>query len=224
MRNTKGYIHSFQSLGTVDGPGVRAVVFFQGCPLRCSCCHNPDTWEIGQGRLTSAGELYDKTNRLRAYFGRDGGITLSGGEPLLQGELALALLSLCKEGGVHRVLDTSGCIIDEYTDGILDLCDMVLLDYKYTNPADYLRHTGMEQSRADEFLDLLEKKGIPTVIRHVVIPTVNDNPESLARIHALKDSYSCIQGVELLPFRKLCIEKYRRLGIPFPFEHIPEKL
>ena len=234
MRNTKGYIHSFQSLGTVDGPGVRAVVFFQGCPLRCSCCHNPDTWEVGQGKLMTAGELYDKADRLRAYFGKEGGITLSGGEPLLQGELALSLLGLCREGGIHRVLDTSGCIIDDFTEDILDLTDMVLLDYKYTNPADYLRHTGMEQSRADEFLSegeghaqgilsLLERKRIPTVIRHVVIPTVNDDPESLAKIHALKDSFSCVCGVELLPFRKLCVEKYRRLGIPFPFEHIPEK-
>ena len=172
----------------------------------------------------SAGELYDKTDRLRAYFGKNGGITLSGGEPLLQGELARSLLGLCREGGIHRVLDTSGCIIDEFTEDILDLCDMVLLDYKYTSPEDYLRYTGMEQSRADEFLALLEKKKITTVIRHVVIPTVNDNPDSLAKIHALKDRYSCVCGIELLPFRKLCIEKYRRLGIPFPFEHIPEKL
>lgn len=218
----RGRIHSFQSLGTVDGPGVRSVVFFQGCPLRCHCCHNPDTWDMGGGKEVSAGGIFDKIRRYTSYYGKEGGVTLSGGEVLMQADFAIALLTLCRSAGIHCALDTSGCVITDKIRELVSLCDLVLMDYKYTNPVDYKRYTGMEQSGADAFLELLEELGIATVIRHVVIPTVNDDPESIAKIKALRDKYSCVTGIEFLPFRKLCVEKYRQMGISFPFEHVPE--
>ena len=218
----QGRIHSFQSLGTVDGPGVRAVVFMQGCPLRCACCHNPDTWDLGGGKLVSAEEIFRKIQRLRAYFGKDGGVTVSGGEPLLQTDFVSELFSLCRADGISCALDTSGCVYNESVEHLLSLTDLVLLDYKYTNDTDYKKYTGMSMQSAEDFLARLDALGKRVWIRQVIIPTLNDSEESVRRIYALSERYSCIEKTELLPFRKLCVEKYRALGIDFPLENIPE--
>ena len=218
----KGRIHSFQSLGTVDGPGVRAVVFMQGCPLRCVCCHNPDTWDYEGGRLADVDEIYDKIIRLRAYFGKDGGVTVSGGEPLMQPEFVTELFSRLHGAGISCALDTSGCFYDEKIDRLLDFCDIVLLDYKYTNNKDYVEKCGCELYDVELFLSKLEEKKKRVWIRHVVIPTLNDNVESLQRLYALKDRFSCIEKFELLPFRKLCSEKYHEMGIEFPLYDVRE--
>lgn len=217
-----GRIHSFQSLGTVDGPGVRAVVFMQGCPLRCACCHNPDTWDVGGGRTVSAEEMFRKIQRLRSYFGKDGGLTVSGGEPLLQADFVAELFRLCREDGISCALDTSGCIYDERVEKLLSLTDLVLLDYKYTNESDYEKYAGMKMKDAEAFLRRLSQMNKPTWIRQVIIPEVNDSEESVAALYALEKKYPCIQKTELLPFRKLCIEKYRALGVAFPLEDTPE--
>ncbi|MBR2850447.1 MAG: pyruvate formate lyase-activating protein [Clostridia bacterium] len=218
----QGRIHSFQSLGTVDGPGVRAVVFMQGCPLRCACCHNPDTWDFGGGKLVSAEEIFRKIQRLRAYFGKDGGVTVSGGEPLLQADFVAELFSLCRADGISCALDTSGCVYNESVERLLSLTDLVLLDYKYTNDTDYKKYTGMSMQSAEDFLARLDALGKRVWIRQVIIPTLNDSEESVRRLYALSERYSCIEKTELLPFRKLCVEKYRALGIDFPLENIPE--
>ena len=218
----QGRIHSFQSLGTVDGPGVRAVVFMQGCPLRCACCHNPDTWDIGGGKIVSAEEIFRKIQRLRAYFGKDGGVTVSGGEPLLQADFVAELFSLCRADGISCALDTSGCVYNESVERLLSLTDLVLLDYKYTNDTDYKKYTGMSMQSAEDFLERLDALGKRVWIRQVIIPTLNDSEESVRRLYALSERYSCIEKTELLPFRKLCVEKYRALGIDFPLENIPE--
>ena len=218
----QGRIHSFQSLGTVDGPGVRAVVFMQGCPLRCACCHNPDTWDLGGGKIVSAEEIFRKIQRLRAYFGKDGGVTVSGGEPLLQADFVAELFSLCRADGISCALDTSGCVYNESVERLLSLTDLVLLDYKYTNDTDYKKYTGMSMQTAEDFLARLDALGKRVWIRQVIIPTLNDIEESVRRLYALSERYSCIEKTELLPFRKLCIEKYRALGIDFPLENIPE--
>lgn len=217
-----GYIHSFQSLGTADGPGVRAVVFMQGCPLRCACCHNPDTWETSVGEKVSAEEIFKKVCRYKAYFSKKGGITVSGGEPLLQQSFVTSLFELCKSEGIHTALDTSGCILNKETERLLELCDLVLLDYKYTNENDYLKYTGMSLKQVDLFLDFLEGLKKPTVIRQVIIPKINDNKDSISRLFSLAEDHCCIEKIEMLPFRKLCVEKYRALGIPFRFENIEE--
>ena len=133
-------VHSIQSLGTVDGPGVRFVVFLQGCHLRCKCCHNPDTWDMNTGKEMSPSELFEKVKRYKEYFGTDGGITLSGGEPLLQSKDAYELLALCKEEGINTCVDSSGAVMNEDVKKLLSVTDRVLLDIKYTNDAQYLEN------------------------------------------------------------------------------------
>ena len=137
MSDVKGRIHSIQSLGTVDGPGVRFVVFLKGCNLRCKCCHNPDTWELSGSTEYSANEIVDKAKHYKEYFGKDGGITLSGGEPLLQSEFACEVFTLAKKEGINTCLDTSGSVINDTTEALLDVTDRILLDIKYTNEEQY---------------------------------------------------------------------------------------
>lgn len=222
MKGLSCRISSFQSLGTVDGPGVRAVVFMQGCPLRCHCCHNPETWEAGGGEEITADRLLHKILRCKSYFGKNGGVTFSGGEPLLQSEFLADFLPRLKSEGIHVAIDTSGCVLNESVKQVISLSDLVLLDYKYTNAEDYLKYTGMDIKNADEFLRYLNSVGKPTWIRQVIIPGINDNGDSLKKLAELKIEYSCIEKTELLPFRKLCIEKYNNLNMEFPFKDIRE--
>lgn len=217
-----GHIHSFQSLGTVDGPGVRCVIFLQGCPLRCACCHNPDTWDPHGGTVASSEELVRKVMRFRSYFGTTGGVTVSGGEPLLQASFVTELFDQLKQNGIHTALDTSGCLLNVSVQRLLDVTDLVLLDYKYANPEDYFRYTGQHQSSVECFLHELERRQLATWIRRVIIPTVNDDETSQRQLDALPLRFDCIKRVERLPFRKICITKYEAMGIPFPFADKPE--
>ena len=137
-----GTVHSIQSLGTVDGPGVRFVVFLKGCNLRCGCCHNPDTWEMNGGKTYTASEIVDMALRYKEYFGRDGGITVSGGEPLLQAEFVREIFSLCHSEGINTCLDTSGSILVDPVRELLSVTDRILLDIKYTNDEQYKKHVG----------------------------------------------------------------------------------
>ncbi len=217
-----GRISSFQSLGTVDGPGVRAVVFLQGCPLRCHCCHNPETWKIDGGSEISEDELLNKILRCEKYFGSKGGVTFSGGEPLLQAGFLLSFIPRLKEKGINVAIDTSGCVLNEKTKQVIRLCDLILLDCKYTNNEDYLKYTGMSYDAFMSFLNFLQSINKPTWLRQVIIPDINDNPDSVKKLSKIKEQFNCIEKVELLPFRKLCIEKYKSENIVFPFENIRE--
>lgn len=216
-----GRIHSFQSLGTVDGPGVRCVVFMQGCPLRCVCCHNPDTWDLSGGEVVEADELVKKIVRFKSYI-KNGGVTVSGGEPLMQAEFVTELFRKLKTLGIHTALDTSGCVWNGSIDELLKYTDLVLLDYKYADADSYLKYTKCRQSSVDTFLEKLEKRNIPTWIRRVIIPNLNDDEASMLQLKSLAEKYSCIEKTELLPFRKLCMEKYNSMGIPFPLADTPE--
>lgn len=218
----KGYIHSFQSLGTVDGPGVRFVAFLQGCPLRCKCCHNPDTWEFGNGTEYTAEEIVKRALRYKEYYGDKGGITLSGGEPLMQPLFAAEIFRLSKESGLNTCLDTSGCILNDDVKVLLNYTDRILLDIKYTNDADYRENVGCTLQSVLEFLNEAENRKIPVVLRQVIIPTLNDNEENIKLLKAIADGFSCVCKIELLPFRKICEVKYRNMGIRFPFAHIDE--
>ena len=213
-----GHIHSFQSLGTVDGPGVRFVVFLQGCPLRCGCCHNPDTWELQTGKVFSSEQVLEKILRCRDYFGKEGGVTLSGGEPLLQAAFVRELFSLCKEAGIHTCLDTSGCIWNQDVEALLKVTDLVLLDIKYTNEEDYRRYVGCSMEQPLLFLAELNKRHIPTTLRQVIIPPLNDEEDNILRLKQLALAHPCVNKIELLPFRKICENKYEAMGIPFPFD------
>ena len=217
-----GRVHSIQSLGTLDGPGVRFVVFLQGCPLRCKCCHNPDTWDIDGGSVYEAEELVRRALRYKEYFGSEGGVTLSGGEPLLQAEFATEFFRLCKNAGLNTCLDTSGCILTPQTEALLDLTDRVLLDIKYTADEDYREKVGCSIKSPISFLERLNEKGIPVTLRQVIIPTVNDHEEQILRLKEIARRHPVIDKVELLPFRKICQVKYDSMGIPFPFGHLPE--
>lgn len=215
-------VHSIQSLGTVDGPGVRFVVFLQGCHLRCKCCHNPDTWDIKIGKETSVNEIFDKLKRYKEYFGKDGGITLSGGEPLLQAKDAYELFSLCKKEGINTCLDTSGSVMNDDVKKLLTVTDRVLLDIKYTNDEDYRKNVCCSIKPVLEFLEYLDKNSIRTTFRQVIIPTLNDTEENITILKEIRDRRSCVDSVELLAFHKMCETKYQNLGIDFPLSDIPE--
>ena len=215
-------LHSIQSLGTLDGPGVRFVVFVQGCPLRCKCCHNPDTWDLHGGQELAVEELARRAARYKEYFGAQGGITVSGGEPLLQAKAVYKLFCLCREQGIHTCLDTSGCVMDEDVKKLLSVTDRVLLDVKYANDADYRAHVGCSLYPVLGFLGFLNERKIPTTLRQVIIPTLNDSEENIATLKAVRDEHPCVDKVELLAFRKLCRTKYEALNIPFPLEDVPE--
>ena len=217
----KGYIHSLQSLGTVDGPGVRAVIFSTGCPLRCKYCHNPDTWNIQDGTLTEDDEIVEKVLRLYPYI-KKGGVTFSGGEPCVQAEFFTSVARKLKESGLHIALDTSGEVLNDNVRELLTLCDLVLLDIKATSEDGYRDLTGGSLDRTLAFLDLLQEMGKPVWIRNVVVPGINDDEGDIVALRSLLERYTCIEKVELLPFRKLCVEKYRSLKIPFPLEDTPE--
>ena len=222
MSEIKGRVHSIQSLGTVDGPGVRFVVFLQGCPLRCGCCHNPDTWELTGGTEYTAREIVDRALRCKEYFGNEGGITVSGGEPLLQADFVKEVFSLCREAGINTCLDTSGAVWNDSVKSLLDVTDRVLLDIKYTNDEQYRKHVGCSLEKPLSFLRQLDLAAIPVTLRQVIIPTLNDNEESVSRLTTLAKEHRCVDKIELLPFRKLCQVKYDKMGISFPFAHLPE--
>lgn len=219
---SRGYIHSFQSLGTVDGPGVRFVAFFQGCNLRCKCCHNPDTWsKKGQAKLYTAAEVVNRAQRYREYFKQNGGITLSGGEPLMQAEFAKDIFALCKEQGINTCLDTSGSIINEEVLSLLNVTDRVLLDIKYTSDTLYRENVGCPMDIPLEFLRILNEKKIPVTLRQVIIPTINDSEENIKKLYDIAKNNKCVDKIELLPFRKICQTKYDEMKIPFPFSELP---
>lgn len=218
----KGKVHSIQSLGTVDGPGVRFVVFMQGCPLRCKCCHNPDTWDFEGGTIYSPEEIVEKATHYREYFGSNGGITISGGEPLCQSEFVTEVFRLCHKEGINTCLDTSGVILNSQVKELLKETDRVLLDFKYTDDILYKENVGCELSDVRDFLEYLSKENIKTTIRQVIIPTVNDDEDNIIKLKSIVRNFKNIDKIELLPFRKICQTKYDNMGFKFPFGHLPE--
>lgn len=217
----KGRVHSIQSLGAVDGPGIRCVVFLQGCPLRCVYCHNPDTWKPSGGREMEAEEVVKKVLRFRPYFGSSGGVTLTGGEPLLQADFSSELLARLRAEGIHTALDTSGIGELSGIEAVLDHTDLVLADLKFSTEEEYRRNCGGSIQSVQSFLRRTEERNIPLWIRHVVVPGLTDGRKSLEKIAQMARSYSNLQKIEWLPFHTMCLEKYRKLGIPFPLEHTP---
>ncbi len=219
---SEGLIHSFQSLGTVDGPGVRFVAFLQGCHLRCKCCHNPDTWDMKGGKRFTPDEIVKKALRFQDYFGKEGGITLSGGEPLLQPDFVYELFSLCQQAGLNTCLDTSGSILNDKIKAILSLTDRVLLDIKYTDDASYRENVGCSIETPLAFLSYLNEKKIPTTLRQVTIPGLSDGKENILALKAIAAAHPCVDKVELLPFRKICQTKYDSMNLTFPLASTPE--
>lgn len=214
-----GRVHSFQSLGAVDGPGLRYVVFLQGCPLKCPYCHNPDTWAADAGRVIDADAVTEKITRARAYLD---GVTISGGEPLMQAPFTLELLKALKRESFHTALDTSGCVMPENLNALVEATDIFLLDLKMNDDESYLRHIGIPLGAPMAFLNAIDKLGAEVWIRQVIVPGIHDRPGEMKKLAALLHPYKCIKKVELLPFKKLCEQKYARMSIAFPFADMPE--
>lgn len=221
-RSPLGRVHSIQSMGTVDGPGIRFVVFLKGCHLRCGCCHNPDTWEGTGGTLYAPDDLAERALRYKAYFGERGGVTVSGGEPLLQAAFTKAFFAACHARGLHTCLDTSGSLLDDSVKSLLEETDRILLDIKYTTERDYRDYVGCGMDTPLAFLALADERGIPVTLRQVIIPTLNDTEENARALREIATAHACVDSVELLPFRKICTVKYENMGIPFRFGHLPE--
>jgi pyruvate formate lyase activating enzyme len=209
-------------MGTLDGPGVRFVVFTQGCNLRCGCCHNPDTWERRGGTQYDADELAERATRYREYFGDKGGVTVSGGEPLLQAAFVKDFFEACQKKGMNTCLDTSGSILTDEVKALLAATDRVLLDIKYPADEQYRAYVGCGIDAPLAFLDYLDEQGIAVTLRQVIIPTLNDGEQNVAFLKALVASHPCIDTVELLPFKKICTVKYEQMGIPFRFADYDE--
>ncbi len=222
MASLTGRVHSFQSMGTLDGPGVRFVVFTQGCNLRCGCCHNPDTWNFGEGSEYSAEDIVRRVVRYREYFREDGGITVSGGEPLMQPDFVRELFRLCHAEGINTCLDTSGSIMNDKVCTLLDETDRVLLDIKYTDESKYREYALCGYGEVLDFLGYLNEKHVPVTLRQVIIPGLNDDAENIMKLKEIAAAHACVDKVELLPFRKICQVKYDKMEIPFRFAHIPE--
>ena len=218
----RGRVHSFQSLGAVDGPGVRFVVFLRGCNLRCACCHNPETHDVQGGEEYTAEEVIAKAKRYKEYFGSEGGITLSGGEPILQADFAREIFELAHNAGINTCLDSSGSILNDKVKALLSVTDRVLLDIKYTSEELYRLHVGCSLELPMKFLRVTEELSIPTTVRQVTIPTLNDTEEDVVALVELVRPYSTVDGIELLPFRKICEMKYEKLEIRFPHGELPE--
>ena len=212
----KGYIHSFESFGTVDGPGVRFAVFFSGCPMRCLYCHNPDTWHMG-GMYMTAEEVLEKMRRNLPFY-RSRGITASGGEPTMQLPFLTELFRLAKAEGIHTCLDTAGVLFreDEPYDELLKYTDLVMLDIKHMFPREHRELTGFDNERVFSFFSYLEKMGKPTRIRHVVVPGITYDEEQLAALGRFLKGKTNIESVELLSYHAMGAQKYKSMGLPYP--------
>ncbi len=218
----KGKIHSFQSLGAVDGPGIRYVIFMQGCPYSCPYCHNPDTRAFSGGKEYTSDELVSLINRYKTYFSGGGGVTVSGGEPLLQSEFLLELFEKLHAEGINTAIDTAAVKPTDSVKKLLKQTDIVLCDIKFPTNEQYTAHVGQSLDTVLEFLSEAEKAGCDLIVRHVVVPNLTDSEESVREIARIASRFKNLKKIELLPFKKLCTEKYRKLGIPFPLEQTPE--
>ena len=222
-----GFIHSTESFGTVDGPGVRFVIFLQGCPMRCKYCHNPDTWEMNVGEQRSAQSLIDEFERNRAFY-KKGGITVTGGEALMQIDFLLELFALAKERGIHTCLDTSGITYrpgatsyNEKLDALMKVTDLVMLDIKHIDPQGHKVLTGHDNAGILAFAKYLDEKQIPVWIRHVVVPGITDDETLLARLGAFLATLSNVKALDVLPYHVMGVTKYEQLGVDYPLKGVP---
>lgn len=220
------YIHSTESFGTVDGPGVRFVIFFQGCPMRCKYCHNPDTWQMNTGERRTAESLISEYEHNRAFY-KNGGITVTGGEALMQIDFLLELFRLAKEKDIHTCLDTSGITYhpgeSEYNrklDDLMTVTDLVMLDIKHIDPDGHKDLTGHDNVGILAFARYLEEKQVPVWIRHVVVPGITDDPGQLTRLGQFIGTLSNVKALDVLPYHVMGVPKYKEMGMEYPLEGV----
>lgn len=221
----KGRIHSVESMGLVDGPGVRTVVFMQGCNLRCRYCHNPDTWNYNGGMEVESSDLVSKIERFKPYFGKEGGVTFSGGEPLMQPEFLVESLGLCHKADIHTCIDTAGQYGSDITsakiESVLDKTDLILFDIKHIDRENYLQLTGGRIEIAEDFLKRAVRKNIPLWLRHVVVPGLNDSNEHIQKLKEYIDKIPGVVKIQLLPYHKAGEHKYKEMGIKYSLYDVP---
>ena len=223
----KGYVHSKESFGTVDGPGIRYVLFMQGCPMRCLYCHNPDTWEMRGGQEVDAEEIIEEYWNNRHFY-RDGGITVTGGEPMLQIDFLIELFKLAKAKSIHTCIDTSGITYTENDttyrqkiDLLMEYTDLVMLDIKHIDTDMHKSLTGHKNDRILAFAKYLEKKKIPVWIRHVVVEGYTDDPEHLLALGRFIGGLKNLRALDVLPYHTMGESKYREMDIPYPLKGTP---
>lgn len=221
--NCIGYIHSFESLGTVDGPGIRFVVFMQGCPMRCKYCHNPDTWRPGSGNRYTAEEVALRALRYKSYI-KNGGVTVTGGEPLMQIEFVTELFKILKANGIHTALDTSGVVFNKNDtkdiDELLIYTDLVLLDIKHIDEEEHKKLTAHSNKNILEFAKYLSDNAKDMWIRHVLVDGITDNDEYLKRLKSFIDGLKTVKKVEVLPYHNMGEVKYEKLGLDYPLKGV----
>lgn len=213
----KGYVNDIESFGLVDGPGIRTVVFLGGCYLRCKYCQNPEDWALKEGNMTP-GELVQKILRNMPYFKRNnGGVTFSGGEPLVQDKFLLETCKLLKQENIHIALDTAGVGNGNYQE-ILNYIDLVLLDIKHVDDEEYQKLTGHNNNESKKFIEVLNKNNIPVWIRQVIVPGIMDNDEYITNLAKYLKTIKNIKRIDFLPYHKLGDEKYVKLNIFNPYK------
>lgn len=220
MFKITGNINSFETMGLVDGPGVRFVVFMQGCPLRCAYCHNPEMWNAKEAKIQmTPEELLKKVLRYKVYFKNDGGVTVSGGEPLMQAKFVEEFFKLCKQNNIHTCLDTSG--FGENYETLLDYCDLVILDVKELDANKYEKLVGKKIEKFKKFLQICQEKGKKMWLRQVIVPNYNDTKESVLKLKEFAKNLTNIEKIELLPYHDMAKNKYKRLELEYRLKDVP---
>ncbi|MGN0481724.1 MAG: pyruvate formate-lyase-activating protein [Lachnospiraceae bacterium] len=219
---TKGIIHSIETFGTVDGPGTRFVVFLKGCPMRCRYCHNPDTWEMAGGTEMTVSEVMEQYEQNKAFY-KNGGITVTGGEPLLQIDFVLELFKEAKKRGIHTCIDSSGITYHQgespynaKLDELMQYTDLVMLDIKHIDPVKHLALTGQPNDGILSFARYLSDKGIAIWIRHVVVPGITDDKNDLFELGKFIGGLKTLKALDVLPYHTMGIVKYEKLGLDYP--------
>ena len=219
-----GNIHSLESCGTVDGPGIRFVVFMQGCPMRCQYCHNPDSWTTDLNKRMSVDEILEKYEGVKEFL-RNGGLTVTGGEPLMQIDFVTELFKKAKEKQIHTALDTSGILFNrnntEKIDKLLKYTDLVMLDIKHIDEAEHKKLTACSNKNILDFAKYLSEKDVPMWVRHVVVPQITYNEKYLTQLGEFLATLKNIKALDVLPYHDMAIPKYENLGIDYPLKRIP---
>lgn len=223
MEQLTGRIHSFESCGTVDGPGIRFVVFLQGCPLRCQYCHNADTWDPEEGKLSTVEEIVKEIVKYKSYMRfSGGGVTLTGGEPLMQPDFVREIFTECRRQGIHTALDTSGFLFHDKAKAVLEKTDLVLLDIKNFNPERYHKLTGAFLEPTLAFLSYTRERNIPVWVRYVLVPGLTDNLEDIEAMALFLQDYPNVEKIELLPFHKMGEYKWEERGLAYQLKEAKE--